>query len=228
MAIIQSGASSTTLLTVDPTFVAARVSDHPPEILGAYSIGVTTGAVATPAAAGTVFSFRWAPSVSTQLCMIRRVEVGAFVATAVTTSQQVSLNMTVARQWTVNDTVGTAVAFTQTNSQKLRTAMPTSAFASGGDIRVPTTAVNTAGTRTLDTNALAYVNGTTGTAVGTTVFNLTPIFQHQAGDYPLILATNEGFVLNNGPTAIATGALTYVINVEWMELAATTGNAIAF
>ena len=228
MAIIQSGASSTTLLTVDPTFVAARVADHPPEILGAYSIGVTTGAVATPVANSTLFSFRWAPATATQLCMIRRIEIGAFVATAVTTSQQVSMNLTVARQWTVNDGTGTSVAFTQTNSQKHRTVMPTTAFAGGGDIRVPTTAVNTAGTRTLDTNAMGYVNGTSGTAVGTTIFSMTPIFQHQSSDYPLIFATNEGFVMNNGPTAIATGAITLLVNVEWMELAATSGNAIAF
>jgi hypothetical protein len=227
MAIIQSGANSTSLLTVDPTMAAIRVSDHPPEILGAYQIGLSTGAVATPAAGGTLFSFRWSPATSTQLCMVRRVEVGMFVAAAVTTSQQVAVVMTAARSWTVNDTTGTAVVFTQTNSNKYRTVMPTTAFASGGDIRVPTTAVNTAGTRTLDTNALATTIGTSGTAVGTTVFGTTPIYQHQTGDYPLIFAANEGFVINN-VVALATGSVTLTINVEWMELAATTGSAIAY
>jgi hypothetical protein len=228
MAIIQSGATSTSLLTVDPTFTAARTSDHPPEVLGAYSIGVQTGAVASLAANGTLFSFRWSPSTSTQLCMVRRVEIGAYVNGAVTTSQQLSVVMTVARSWTVNDSVGTSVLFTQTNSQKQRTSMPVSAFASGGDIRVPTTAVNTAGTRTLDTNAMAQVFGTTGTAAGTTIFSVAPIFQHSPGDYPLIFAANEGFVINNGPTALATGSASFIINVEWMELNATTGNAIAY
>lgn len=228
MAIIQSGANSTVLQTVDPTFLAARISERPPELLGAYNLSVSTGAVATPVAGGTLFSFRWAPPTTTQLCMIRRIEVSAFVATAVTTSQALPLSLILARQWTVNDTGGTAVAFTQTNSQKARTTMPTSAFASGGDLRFATTAALTAGTRTLDTNSSGQVLGTTGTAVGTTIIPSTPIFQHQSGDYPLIFAANEGFVIANGAVALATGAVTVIVNVEWMELAATTGNAIAY
>lgn len=228
MAIIQSGANSTSLLTVDPTFLAARTSDHPPEILGAYSLTMATGAVATPVAGGALIDFRWSPPTSTQLCMIRRIEVAAYVATAVTTSQALALGVIINRQWTANDTGGSTIAFTQTNSQKARTVMPTSAFASGGDLRFATTAVLTQVTRTPDTNYTAQVLGTTGTAVGTTIIPMTPIYQHQTGDYPLIFAANEGFVIANGAVALATGAVTVICNIEWMELAATTGNAIAY
>ena len=226
MAIIQSGASSTTLLTVDPTFVAARVSDHPPEILGAYSMGLTSGALTTAAAGSTVFSFRWAPATSTQLCMVRRVEIGFSTTTAFTTAQSLQYSMQIARTWTASDTGGTAAAFTQTNTGKLRTSMPTSAFAAGGQIMIANTGANTAGTRTLDTQAIGFVQGAS-TAVAT-VLTATPIFQHQPGDYPLILATNEGFIINNVTLMGAAGVINLTVNVEWMELAATTGNAIAY
>jgi len=226
MAIIQSGATSTSLLTVDPTFAAARISDHPPEILGAYSMGLASGALTTVAAGGTVFSFRWAPPTTTQLCMVRRIEVGFATITAFTTAQSVSYNLQVARNWSASDTGGTAAAFTQTNTAKQRTTMPTSAFAGGGQLMIATTGANTAGTRTLDTQAMGFVTGQS-TAVAT-VMPTTPIFQHTPGDYPLIFANNEGFVLNNVILMGAAGVINLYVNVEWMELNATTGNAIAY
>jgi len=226
MAVIQSGASSTSLLTIDPTFVAARVSDHPPEILGAYSLGLTSGALTTAAAAGTVFSFRWAPTTTTQLCMVRRVEIGFATTTAFTTAQALQYSMQVARNWSASDTGGTAAAFTQTNTGKMRTAMPTSAFAGGGQIMIANTGANTAGTRTLDTQTIGFVQGAS-TAIGT-VLTATPIFQHSPGDYPLILANNEGFIINNIVLMGAAGVINLTVTVEWMELNATTGNAIAY
>lgn len=226
MAIIQSGASSTTLLTVDPTFVAARISDHPPEILGAYSMGLTSGALTTAAAGSTVFSFRWAPATTTQLCMVRRIEVGFATITAFGTAQSLVYSMQIARNWTASDTGGTAAAFSQTNTSKQRTAMPTSAFAGGGQIMIANTGANSAGTRTLDTQAMAFASGSS-TAIGTTMPQ-TPLFQHTPGDYPLILANNEGFILNNVTTMGATGVINLFVNIEWMELNATTGNAIAY
>ena len=226
MAVIQSGASGATVLTVDPTFVAARVSDHPPEILGAYSMGLTSGALTTVAAGGTAFSFRWAPPTTTQLCMVRRVEIGFSTITAFTTAQSLQYSMQIARNWTASDTGGTAALFTQTNTGKLRTAMPTSAFAGGGQIMIATTAANTAGTRTLDTQAIGFTQGQS-TAIAT-VLTSVPVFQHQPGDYPLILASNEGFIINNVQLMGAAGVINLTVNVEWMELAATTGNAIAF
>ena len=134
--------------------------------------------------------------------------------------------MQVARQFTASDTGGTAALFTQTNTGKLRTSMPTSAFAGGGQLMIANTGANSAGTRTLDTQAIGFVQGAS-TAIGT-VLTATPIFQHSPGDYPLILANNEGFIINNVTTMGATGVINLTVNVEWMELAATTGNAIAF
>jgi len=226
MAIIQSGASSTVLQTVDPTMLAARVSERPPEILGAYGLALTSGALTGVAAGATVFSFRWAPSTSTNLCMIRRVEIGFSTVTAFTTAQSLQYSLQIARTWTANDSVGTTASFTQTNTGKYRTVMPTSAFAGGGQILIATTGAVTAGTRTLDSQAVAFTQGAS-TAVATTLTTV-PIFQQQSGDYPIIFAVNEGFIINNVQAMGAAGVVNLTVNVEWMELAATTGNAIAY
>jgi hypothetical protein len=226
MAIIQSGANSTVLQTIDPTFLAARYSERPPEILGAYQIGLTSGALTVAAAGSTVYSFRWAPATSTNLCLLRRVEIGFSTITAFTAAQSLQYSMQFARQWTANDTGGTTAAFTQTNTGKFRTTMPTSAFAGGGQIMIANTGANTAGTRTLDTQAMAFTQGSS-TALATTMLN-NPLYQHQTGDYPIILAANEGFIINNVQTMGAAGVINLTVNVEWFELAATTGNAIAY
>jgi hypothetical protein len=104
--------------------------------------------------------------------------------------------------------------------------MPTSAFAGGGQIMIANTGANSAGTRTLDSQAMSFAGGSS-TAIGTSM-PMTPLFQHTPGDYPLILASNEGFILNNVILMGATGVVNLLVNVEWMELAATTGNAIAY
>lgn len=226
MAIIQSGANSTVLQTVDPTMTAGRVTIRPPELLGAYELGLVSGALTGVAAGAPVFAFRWAPAVSTNLCMIRRVEIGFSTITAFTTAQSLQYSIQIARQWTANDTGGLTAAFTQTNTAKMRTTMPTSAFAGGGQIMISNTGANTAGTRTLDTQAMAFVSGSS-TAIGTTMPN-TAIIQHQTGDYPIILAANEGFIINNAQAMGAAGVINLYVNVEWFEVAATTGNPIAY
>jgi hypothetical protein len=213
-------------MTVDPTFLAARTSEHPPEILGAYQIGLTSGALTVVTGGATVYSFRWAPATTTLLCMVRRVEIGFATTTAFGTAQALQYSMQIARAFNSSDTGGTAAAFTQTNTGKMRTVMPTSAFAGGGQIMIANTGANTAVSRQLDTQAMAFAQGSS-TAIGTSL-PITAIYQHQPGDYPLIFANNEGFIINNVTTMGATGVINLVVNVEWMELNATTGNAIAY
>ena len=233
MAIIQSGASSTTLTTVDPTFNAIRNSEHPPEILGAYSLSSISGALTlvaagTPSAPQPLYAFRYAPATATQLCMIRRIEVGFNTTTVFTAAQSLQYNILLARAFSASYTVNaTTQLFTQSNTGKMRTVMPQSGFVSGGLIQIATTAaMTTTAAFTADTQFMATVNGTTS-AVGASLL-MAPIFQHQPGDYPLIFAANEGFIINNGQVMGAGGVGNLIVNIEWMELAATTGNAIAY
>jgi hypothetical protein len=234
MAIIQTGVASGAAggnLIIDPTFQAARNSERPPECLGSYSISMVSGLI-TVIAAGTtgslvsLYSFRWAPVTSTQLCMIRRIEVGFNTTTAFGTAQSLQYNLMMLRNFTVNQSAGTAASFSQTNTGKHRTVMPTSALAGGGGIQMATTTALSGTSFTADSQFYATVNGSS-TAIGTSV-PMTPIYQHQTGDYPMILAANEGFMINNGQVMGATGVGNLIVNVEWMELAATTGASIAY
>jgi hypothetical protein len=236
MAIIQTGVASGSVggnLLVDPTFQANRVSDHPPEILGAYSLSQVSGALTT-AAAGTiatpvpVFSFRWAPATTTQLCMVRRIEVGFNTTVAFTTAQSLQWNLMIARNYTVAATGGTGMTTAQVNTWKQRTVMPNSAFTGGpANIMIANTGALTTGTVTYDSQYMSTVNGGVTAVVGSSI-PMQTLFQHQAGDYPLIFAVNEGFIINNGQVMGAGGSGNLIVNVEWMELAATTGNAIAY
>ena len=230
MAIIQTAVPAITggSLVVDPTMQAIRNSERPPEILGSYSISMVSGLI-TVIAAGTVgtpvslYSFRWAPAVTTQLCMIRRIEVGFNTTTAFGAAQSLQYNLQVLRNFTVNQSGGTIASFAQTNTGKHRTVMPTSAFAGGGSLNMATTTALAGTAFTADSQFYSTVNGTS-TTVGTSM-PMTPVYQHQTGDYPLIFANNEGFLINNGQVMGATGVGNLIVNVEWMEMVPVTGAA---
>ena len=229
MSIIQTAAASSGSAIVDPTFQAIRLSERPPEVLGAYQYAISSGLLTTIAGNLPVFSWRWNPSTATNLCMIRRVEISFTTTTVFTSAQSLQYSMTIARAWTGIDSGGTSGAFTQSNTGKMRTTMPTSQMsATGSNIQISTTtAALTPGTsRTLDTQPMAYLASPTFSTSPN--INQLPIYQHQSGDYPLIFAYQEGFVLTNIVTMGAAGVGNLAVNVEWMELSATSGNVIAY
>jgi hypothetical protein len=227
MAIIQTAAASSGSAVVDPTFQAVRFTQRPPEILGSYQYAITSGSLTGVAAGALVFSFRFNPAVTTNLCMIRRVELNFATITAFGAAQSLQYSMQIARAFTAVDSGGTSGAFTQANTGKMRTAMPTSQMSlTGSNIQIATAGAMTAGTRTLDTQPISFVAGTSS-AIGATL-TLAPIYNHVPGDYPLILGYQEGFIINNVQTMGATGVINLTVSVEWMELSATSGNVIAF
>ena len=229
MSIIQTAAASSGSAVVDPTMQAIRFSERPPEILGSYQYAITSGALTVVAAGGLVFSFRFNPAVVTNLCMIRRVEIGFATTTAFTAAQTLQYSMQIARAFTAVDSGGTSGAFTQANTGKMRTSMPTSQMSlTGSNIQIATTGAMSAGTRTLDTQPMAYMSGSVPASTAINNIPLTAIYQHQSGDYPLILAYQEGFIINNVQTMGAAGVGNLTVNVQWMELSATSGNVIAF
>lgn len=209
MALIQSGADST-LLTVDPTFKAARVVIKPDELVGAYQLSLASGNLTTVAAGGPIFSFRYAPNTST-VCVIKRISIGFVCTTAFGAAQQMGFGVYAARSFSGSDSGGTAATLTG-NNNKYRTSLATTAVT---DIRIGSTAALTAGTRTLDAQALGtnyfWVPG-----VGTALTQ-TDLISYDANDYPIVLANNEGFVITNQVLMGATGVGTAVVNVEWFE-----------
>ena len=48
---------------------------------------------------------------------------------------------------------------------------------------------------------------------------ITPLFSHDPGDYPLILAQNEGFIITNGIAMGAAGVINLIDHIEFAEAA---------
>jgi hypothetical protein len=87
------------------------------------------------------------------------------------------------------------------------------------DCRISTTGALTAGTRTLDSNNLGQIGGfaattTTGVVIAPTSNNL---FAHDPGDHPLVLAQNEGFIIQNLTAMGAAGVGRLYVNLEFAE-----------
>jgi hypothetical protein len=206
---IQVQGNGGTVQEVDSTFRAARVTLRPAEMIGYYSIAGASGALTGVAAAGPVFSFR---NTGSNLILMRRVSIGFVTTTAFTTAQGLAYSLVRANSFTASDSGGTALYTAGQNKHRNSFTNITSA----PDIRISSTAALTAGTRTLETNSMGIVGGSS-TAVGTSM-GRTDMLEQDAGDYPLALAQNEGFVITNLIAMGAAGVIQLQVNVEFAEV----------
>jgi len=223
MAIIQSGVSGSTLMTVDASRLAGRMSLQPYEQTGHYSVAAATGTIATATAAnGQLFTMRWAPGTGA-LCLIDKITVSVnMVAAFVTTAQAIGIAARVLRGTTAVGSGGTQITV-PSNSQKYRTSMPTSGFTAGtSDIRVATTgAVTSASGGTLDTNPLAVAAGAGSTTAFVNVIPaMTTLVDSNNGRSPIILTNTDVLVIENNILLSNTGTYQMFVNVEWSEAAA--------
>lgn len=207
MAIQLIGAGGATQ-EVDATKAAARVSLRPAENIGYYSVAGASGAMTGVAANGPVFSFR---NTGANLILIRNVRVGFVVTTAFTTAQGLAYSLVKANSFTASDTGGTALFVAGSN--KHRNSMTN--ITSAPDIRIGSTAALTAGTRTLETVSMSIAGGA-AQAVGAAM-PITDLLENDAGDHPLVLAQNEGFIVSNLIAMGAAGVIQLHVSIEFME-----------
>jgi hypothetical protein len=209
---LQIAGSSGIGAEVDSTLKAFRVTNRPLECLNTISVGAQTGNLTTIAAAAPLFAFR---NLSVNPIVIKRIGIGVFCGTVFTVAQKIDYALFVARNWTVSDSGGTAIALTGNNAKhRVTHATPTSV-----DMRIASTAALTAGTRTLDTNSLSQIQGIGSAAIGVGVpSGLNNLFSHDAEDYPLIIAQNEGIAITNQTLMGAGGIITLAVNIEFSEV----------
>jgi hypothetical protein len=208
MAIQIQGNGGTTQ-EVDTTFRAARITIRPMEIIGWYSIAGSSGALTGVAAAGNVFSFR---NTGSNPILIRNVYIGFGTTTAFTTAQGLFYTLFKCTGFTVSDSGGTALYTAGNNKHRESFTNITSA----PDIRISTTGALTAGTRTVQTQGLGNACGSS-TAVGTSMAKAV-LFGNDTGDYPLYLAQNEGFVIQNDVLMGAAGVVRLQVQCEFAEV----------
>jgi len=211
MGVVTVGGTTGAKQEVENNTLAARIALRPVDVgvLGSYSVSVKSGIMAAGlGAAAPILAFRGVAPIS----LIKRVRfIAQGLGTGFTAGATV-FDMFVARAFTVQDTGGAAVTLT-TNNAKLRTSHATCSAL----IQASATATLTAGTRTLDANPLRTLLGD----VPVTAFVQTQaddlMFDLKPGDWPLVAAASEGFVLQ--ATVPATGTWTWAAMIDWDELA---------
>ena len=179
---------------------------------GTYSLTSKSGAMSAGLAGNSpIYAFR---NVSASLLvLLRRVKISAWSLGTGFTAGLGTFDLFRATSWTIADTGGTTDTITTVNG-KMRTAMPS--IAALAEIRHSSTAALAAGTRTLDTQTLESLNVN---VPATTNFAFVPsptfLFDRPADYYPLVLAQNEGVVIQ--ATVPATGTWTFAITPIWDE-----------
>lgn len=189
--------------------------------LGHYTYGGFSGILPAALAANSeIFQFRW--SDATRLCLINEVKISAIVSTTMfAAGVPVQIDMVKATGWTAAGSGGTRA--TPAALLKKRTSMGSTLIAAS-DIGIATTAALTAGTKTLETIALAAIVAAgpiTGNLNGEIIAPGTILYRGEVGDgqHPLTLAQNEGFVIRSVAVP-ATGTWTVAIQVDWTEVTA--------
>jgi hypothetical protein len=225
------GKDGTSQLQIGSTHNAAAVQHRPLDYgsSGSYRLAVRTGTLAAALAANAViFSARWGDA--TKMCIIHKLVARVLPLTpftAATLTDHTSLDMIVARGFTASDTGGTGVTLTG-NNQKMRTNMATSSFT---DMRISSTAALSTGTRTLDAQAIAgmirkgnRVNPAAATeeVIMPTDNSLIYAPDVAAGEHPLTLVQNEGFLVRNVTVWPAAGTAVVAIELSWTELDTTS------
>jgi hypothetical protein len=177
---------------------------------------VTIPLTVSQAANGTLFSFRWGDA--TRLCAIQDIRLQCIQTAAATATIFPNFEVVQARGFSVSDSAGTAITLT-TNSMKKRTSMGTTLVT---DIRVSAVAAGlTAGTRTLDANAV-MIMPTQQTITTPNASLYTADLDLDSGSaHPLVFAQNEGFIVR-GPTTVfgVAGTANLIVDVAWAEVTA--------
>lgn len=198
--------------------VTSKPTDH--DGLGQYRISVVTGIMAAQLAAGAqIFQFKWTSAANLAVIASIRVYFQTLTKfTAGTLTDYTSVDAYLVRSYALGGG-GTTLTLTGNNA-KLRTSMATSL----ATINVSTTAALTAAT-TIDTQPFEQSLESGDTATTTSAIDpqvRRPGLQYQArvdkGEYPMVLAQNEGFVIQNRTVWPAAGTGTYSIQVQWAEV----------
>ena len=215
MAVQVQGSGGTVADVDGTTYRALRTTVRPLDAgaFGHYRLSTTVALVVTQAANGTLFSFRWGDA--TRLCIPQFIRLEVQQTAAATATIAPAFEVVIARSFSVSDSAGTALTLTG-NSFKKRTSMGTTLVT---DIRKSAVAAGlTAGTRTLDGEAILQVGTVqTITNVNTTTYVKALDFTDGV-DHPLVFAQNEGFIVR-GPTVVfgAAGTANLMVDMGWAE-----------
>jgi hypothetical protein len=161
------------------------------------------------AANAPIYAFYWP---ATLIGLVRRVRLNAWTLGTAFTAGLATFDLFAARQFTAPYGGGAQADLSGDHAQ-LRTSMGTSL----ANIMVATTAALTPGTRTLDPDPLNSITVVAPSTAFAPYINQTlPLFEKLQDEHPLMLVTNEGFVIR--ATVPATGLWSFAVTTEWDEV----------
>ena len=183
------------------------------DLIGSFALSAASGTMAAGLAANSpIASFRWGGT-NPSLALVRKIYMTAANAGTGFTAGTAEFDLFAARGFTVSDSTGNAATLTGNNG-KLRTTYGATLTA---DFRVAATGTLTVGTRTLDATPLNRILlGIPATASIQLLNPGTLIWDERVGEQPLILANNEGFVIQ--ATVPATGTWVFGVSVVLDEV----------
>lgn len=228
MAVIEGGTTGSLQEVGAAPFVAAHVRSSPlapSATLGAYRIAATSGTVAAALAAlGQVFYVRWTDA--TRYFVLHRFKASFQALTPFTAATLTDFGFDLIKATAVS-AGGGGTDLGALVKTKMRSTMGASLLDSAGLMRISTTAALTAIT-TVDATSIAQSLGDpqrVNPAAGTEeqrVNDPTLLYQCDmaGGEYPLVLAQNEGLVLRNRAVWPAAGTGIFQIEMSWSEVSA--------
>jgi hypothetical protein len=189
---------------------------------GAYRVaavsGLLSGVAAASASAGHLFAAQWAPAAASkiQFCVLQRLRARLVTIAGYTAAQEIGIDLSIARSFTVAGSSGTALTLTGDNNNK-RSSFPASAFA---DMRVANTSALTAGTQTLDAQPIAQGVYAELAAAATVPKGAAEIYlsTEDLDRYPVVLAPNEGLIVRNTIAQGAGGTGRLIVEMDWLEV----------
>jgi len=228
MAVVEGGTSGSLQEVGVAPFVAAHVRSSPlaqSASLGAYRIAATSGTIgAALAALGQIFYVRWTDA--TRYFVLHRFKASFQALTLFTPATLTDFGFDLIRVTAVS-AGGGGTDLGALVKTPMRSTMSASLLNTAGLMRISTTAALTALT-TVDATSIAQSIGDpqrVNPAAATEEQRVNdPTLLYEAnmsdGEYPLILAQNEGLVFRNRAVWPAAGTGVFQIEMSWSEVSA--------
>jgi hypothetical protein len=208
---------------VDVSFSALRNSLRPieyqyPGFTGGHYRAVGLSSAVAFAANAPVADFFFQPATNNLYAVIKRIRAQIYVVTAVTAQRVDPLVAVFSRSYTAQSATNATALTLSGNNAKMRTVPMASAVAKIG--MASAAAGISGGTRVNDANpfgaaALSGPSAIAGLGTGSNWLDLYKLDDH--GDHPPTPAPSEGFSVNWGATALATGTVIAAVEIEWLE-----------
>lgn len=220
------GSSETAIAEVESATKALRTTLRPIDYktLGSYSLSGNSGTMAAAlTTAQRIWSFRWGNTAG-NLCLVTSITFSAAILAAATAAGIAQFNLFNARNFRTSDSSGGTELAPAAGKNKLRASMGSSLLSS---CYIAATGVisgaGTAAAMGADGDPVSTLMGGLAASGNAGVKIIPPMtfFDQRPGEFPWVLAQDEGLFIQTGGAAAMPATMTWVfgVTVRWTEIA---------